>query len=304
MALQTISSGNYLVVVILIERKGNNFMFQTPIAYKFVFILAMMSQVDYYAPRLHLPVDVPIKGQDIQYLFVMTPTMSGSSRLVGGCIQVNYYSFTCDDRLDIMRKLERDGLQSFGIPVDFGESSKSVMERASRMKYVVNTNDVYRLATNWLVAFDIDVEALERVNPPCVNRFPTFKSLRGPVPSPLLTVEWRQPQLEGYDPTEVSVEISAVSGEVLKFTDSNGLFSKRKQPVVRDLDTLLAIPDQEFLKYSTLERSNLLVRFAGIHRFDMHCPDVDDPLLEPKTNAVAPAPPSPNTGTNKNKPRN
>jgi len=47
----------------------------------------------------------------------------------------------------------------------------------------------------------------------------------------------------------------------------------------------MAIPDEEFIKYSTLERSNLLFRFTGLHCTDLHCPGFDDPLSSETTGA-------------------
>jgi len=120
------------------------------------------------------------------------------------------------------------------------------------------------LATNWLTALDVDLVSLEKSNPPCVNRHPFFESERGPVPSPVLGVEWHNPTTPGYDSTEVAVEISAVSGDLIKLVDKSGDFGKRPA-MIRDVGRLLAISDEEFLKYSPLERSNLLVRFAGVH---------------------------------------
>lgn len=238
---------------------------QIPLAYKFVVITAMMSQVNYYAPRLHLPIDVPIKEQDIRSL-IAAPPPSHNGRY-GARLQVKNYSFTFTERSFSIFNLAEDGLQSFGIPtMKPRESSKDLLERASKMKYTVSTNDTYRMATNWLVALDIDLAKLEKVNPPCVNKYPIFHSDRGLVPSPLLIVEWKNTNAPGYDPTEVMVEISAVSGELLQLTDG-GFFSKREQPLIKDLDKLLAISDEEFLKYSLLERSNLVSRFSAIYYY-------------------------------------
>jgi len=257
-------------------------MLQTPLAYQYVVTLAMISQVNYYALRMHLPINVPVKEQDIRFLNASRPNNNRYSAR----IQVKNYSFTFSGESLSIYNLADDGLQSFGIPMELGESSRSGMERASRMRYIVSTNDVYRMATNWLVALDIDLEKLEAANPPCVNKYPIFHSERGLVPNPLLIVDWKNTNAPGYDPTEVTVEISAVSGELLKLTDSGSFGKRGEQPLIKDLNNLLAISDEQFLKYSTLERSNLVVRFTSLHCSDLHCPGVDDPI-SPETNAVS-----------------
>ena len=184
--------------------------------------------------------------------------------LPGGRLQVQNYSFTFHKESISLFQLADDGQQSFGIPNKNKESSKSILERASRMKYSVSTNMIYQMATNWLVAFDIDLNKLEKLNPPCVNKYPDFHSDRGLVPSPLLVVDWKNTNTFGYDHTEVSVEISAVSGDLLEIQVGMNSFTKRNKPMIKDLDKLLAIPDEEFLKFSEAERTNLFARFANL----------------------------------------
>lgn len=264
---------------------ARSYMSYMPIAYKFVSIMVMMSEVNYYSPRLHLPIDVPIRDQDIQFVLVYPPGM----HQFGGRFQVNSYSFTFFNRAHFIHKLDEFGNQSEGIAARRGESVASTLERASLMKFAVNTNNLYCMATNWLIALDVDVARLEKSNTPCVNKHPFFASKRGPVASPVLTVDWLDPKSYGYI-TEVSVDVSAVSGEILGLADGHGFFAKRQYPVITEFAQLASIPDDEFLKYSTMERSNLLVRFAGVHCSDMHCPDVDEPLLL-QSNAVSPVAP-------------
>jgi hypothetical protein len=240
-------------------------MLEIPLAYKFVVTAAMISQVNYYAPRLHLPIDVPVKENEIQFLNFNLPIDETNFHKSGGCIIVKNYEFTFNDRLDILCKLENDGLESLGIPMAPMESAGSGMERASRMKYSVSTNDIYNMATNWLVVLNINVEKLEKVNYPIVNECPLFHSDRGWVPNPLLLVDWKNTNSPGYDETAVQIQISAVSGELLKFSDGNGFFGKQSTPLIKDLGKLLDISDDKFLKYSDKERSNLVFRFAGVH---------------------------------------
>lgn len=237
-------------------------MLQVTLAYKYVVIAAMVSQINHYAPRMHLPIEVPVKEQDVRFLHVSTPIDLPSLQECGGRLQIKNYSFTfCNDWHNIYN-MDEHGYTSMGIPMGPKESANSGMERASRMKYVVSTNDVYRMATNWIVALDIDLKKMEAVYPPRIDQG-MFHSNRGLVPSPVITVEWKNQKI-GYDPAGVTVEISAVSGEFLKLRDGNGAFSKRKHPLIKDLKKLLAISDEEFLRYTEQERRKLVEQFAGV----------------------------------------
>ena len=71
--------------------------------------------------------------------------------------------------------------------------------------------------------------------------------------------------------------------------DNSGAFSKGDKPLIKDVDKLLAISDEEFSRYTFLQRSNLLVRFAGVHCSDLHCPGMGDPS-PPGTNVVSEMP--------------
>ncbi len=231
-------------------------MLTTPLAYKYVAIMAMMSQVNYHAPRMHLPIDVPVKEQDIRFLHVAPPVIVGNYADVGGRIQVKNYSFTFANDWRQIYNLDDFGKHSLGIPPqERNEPGNSIMERAALMKYTVNTNDAYRLATNWIAGLDVDIAKLEAIHRPVIDQ-ETFHSKRGLVPSPLMSVDWKMP---GNDPAGVRVEISAVSGDLLTLFDGNGPFHNPEhhspeQPFIKDLKNLLAISDEEFLKYNEQQR--------------------------------------------------
>ena len=84
---------------------------------------------------------------------------------------------------------------------------------------------------------------------------------KGEVPVPLFYVEWRTNRIND----AIDVMISGLTGELLNLRQEDDSYSKRPTSLIKDMDKLLAIPDEEFLKYSPLEKSNLVVRFAAIH---------------------------------------
>jgi len=79
----------------------------------------------------------------------------------------------------------------------------------------------------------------------------------------------------------IDIQISGATGELLKLRQEDDSYSKRPASLIKDMDKLLAIPDEEFLKMSPLEQNSLIVRFAAVHYPPL------DKLSSPATNAVS-----------------
>jgi hypothetical protein len=121
---------------------------------------------------------------------------------------------------------------------------------------------LYRIATNYLTALDIDLRSVSTTNRLIVEQ-PEFHSDRGLVPSPMMEVYWGDKRLRDPGKHGVAFKISAVSGQLLEMSVGNAAGCKGL-PLIRDFEELIAIPDEEFLRYSDIERSNLVVRFANL----------------------------------------
>ena len=262
-------------------------MLHIPLAYKFVMTAAMLGFINQYAPRLHLPLNTPIEQQKIQHIGVAPAASRPELTFYGGKIVVYNYSFGFSDLSFTLAKLEDDGMQSFGITMEYPrEPSNSLMERASRMKYTVNTNDLYAIGTNYLAAMDSDLAVLEKLHPPAVNKDPVFHSNRGLVPAPLLSVHWEQTHFVADDPGAVSYQISAVGGELLEL--HIGIESTCKGlPLLKEVDKLLAITDEEFLEMSDTERTNLLYRFGNTYLFPPPLSATNQIQINVSTNRIA-----------------
>ncbi len=273
-------------------------MLHTTLAYKYVMTMAMVAFVNHYAPRLNLPIDVPIKDRDIHKLGCTPPEYSTNGTVFLGGFQIGKYSFGFQDGFInrssgifkpyfVITELEDDGLASFGIPLLYPrESSVSVMQRASQMKYAVNTNDLYRMATNYLVALEINQKPFEKTRPLTLLST-VYHSPRGLVPSPIMAACWGESALRDPGSNGFAFLISSVTGELLEMNVGNASTCKGL-PLIKgeDLNKLLAISDDEFLKYSDLERSNCLVRFTGLHCSDLHCPGGIEAPSSQAANAV------------------
>ncbi len=258
-------------------------MLQTTLAYKYVLTSAILAFVNYYAPRLNLPFETPLKEGEIQHIGVSRPECDKAMTIYGGGLRVNNYSIGFNDGFYnskyaeftgrfAITKLEDDGMKSLGIPLlHLRESSSSLMERASRMPYTVATNDLYHIATNYLAALEIGVESFKKTNQFKISLEP-FHSDRGLVPNPFLDVYWGKtnPALDIRDSGAhgMGFEVSAVSGQLLEM--NVGMASGCKGlPLLKleEFPKLLAITDEEFLKMSDSERTNLLYRFGNNYLF-------------------------------------
>jgi hypothetical protein len=120
----------------------------------------------------------------------------------------------------------------------------------------MNTNDAYRIATNWLMAIDVDVQKLEKEHPATVEQMVP----RDLGPLPIFEVYWGE-----RGRSKVSVRIAGDTKDLLHLRQNDDSYSKRPFALIKDMDKLLAIPNEEFLKYSPMERSNLVARFAAVH---------------------------------------
>jgi hypothetical protein len=228
------------------------------LAYKYVALAVMLAEINYCGDRLHLKEGRPVKAED--HIKVMIDDPRGIIGFAGTVETRNYFfSFVHTGRLRYIHKMDDQGRQSFGI-YRGDESIVECMENLSQVNSIISSNDAYHIATNWLVSMDVDLEKLESEKPPTVEQ----QLLRSPkgkdIPVPLFMVRWGKDPIKG-----VNVMVSGVDGELLRLRLEDDFYSKRSEFLIKDMDKLLAIPDEEFLKYSDMERSNLVVRFAAVH---------------------------------------
>jgi hypothetical protein len=228
----------------------------TLLAYKFVAVAAMLAEINFCAPRLHLQEHLPVKYADIRVEKVFDPSILNFA----GRIDTENYSFCFvkSGRLRFITKLDAPGRQSMGI-YRGNESMPACIAQLSQMKSMISSNDAYRLATNWLVAMSVDVRKLEAKAPPQVEQQSLEAGNRGVIPVPLFYVKWG-----AYEDPAVDVMISGVTGELLNLRQENDAYSRRPALLIKNQDELLAIPDAEFLKYTEAQWQSLLARSLAV----------------------------------------
>jgi hypothetical protein len=234
-----------------------NKMLSLPLAYKYVALAVMVAEINFCASNLHLNQPLPISSENLKAVMIHDPRP-----LIGfnGRLDTENYSFSFvrSGKLRFITRLDAPGRQSLGI-YRGSQSRVDCIEQLSHMKSIISSNDAYHIATNWLVAMDVDLQKLEAEKSPEVEQQFLQSPGRGLVPVPLFYVRWG----EKVNPT-VDIMISGVTGELLNLRQEDDSYSKRPASLIKDMDKLLAIPDEEFLKMSSLEKSNLFVRFAAV----------------------------------------
>jgi hypothetical protein len=221
------------------------------LAYKYVGIAVLVAEANFNAERLNLPIERPIQESRLTFKLLAPPSVLADDGFEGG-IHVDHYAFNEGGRA-CYRYIAR--LDPFG-----GLSMAEENEMLSHHKSLVGTNGAYQLATNWLALIDVDVRELERTNRAEIRQR-WFWGSANPEPKvllPIFEVRWGE-----WDHAKVEVTVDGRTKQFIEIRQEDDSFSQRPRELVKDLDKLLAIPDEEFLKYSPTQRSNLVARFAA-----------------------------------------
>lgn len=245
------------------------------LAYKYVALAVMLAEVNFCSRNLNLSQQLPVTEKDIVAEIIHDPMkLTG----FGGRIDTDDYSFCFvgSSRLRFITKLDAPSRQSYGV-YRGQESVAELMDRMMGMKPIINTNDAYRLATNWLISIGVDLQKLESERPALVLQQFLESPGAGKIPIPLFYVRWGSKS----KPT-VDIMISGVSGQLLNLRQEDDSYSKRPISLIKDMDKLLAISDEDFLKMSLLEKNNLVARFAAVQY-----PPLENPV-QTRTNAAIP----------------
>jgi hypothetical protein len=245
-----------------------------PLAYKYVALAAMLAEINYCAARLHLPVEVPVRERDIRQEFIPSPSVIG----FGGRLDTEKYSFC----------FAMSGRLRFIVLLDDGRGTLSLreyQESLARKKSKISTQEAYRIATNWLCALDVDVKRLEKGHRPISTQQFTRSwesETNADLALPLFDVVWG----DRLHPL-IDIEISGVNGELMKLRQEDDSYSRRPAELITNMDKLLSISDQEFLKYTPEQRSNLVAQFAAVKYPPLVKPSPDTNNSNTGKNSVA-----------------
>ena len=244
-------------------------------AFKYVVTAAMLAEANFCAQNLKLPLGVPIRWEDLVHCHVDAPVLPGW----GGRLDLTNYSFGfgifCAGRLQYVHKLH-----TFG-PISYDERNRKLR----RQKSVLDKARAYRLATNWVAAMSVDVQALERDYPVEVWQEIDWGSHGQRGLLPLFHATWG-PE----DRPKVDVRIDGRDGSLLHVRLEDGSLSRRPPQLILQREELLAIPDSEFLAYTQAERDALVARHTTVI-YTNAPPSLPTLLAAPPTNSLPIQPP-------------
>jgi hypothetical protein len=214
----------------------------------------MLAEVNYFGPRLALPMRFPVVESDLRIAVVAPPDMLNFDNpptfdLVGRMATEQYsFSFSRHGQICSVTKLHPWGHMTIAERNDLLAAQKSA----------ITENDAYRIATNWLDATSVDVKKLDRSCSMTVEHEFRWRNHieNGPKDYlPLFQVKWGSP----LNP-KVVVEIDGRTKELLQMQLGDNSIVKRTGWSLppESHHWLSTISDADFLTFSVTQRSNLI----------------------------------------------
>ena len=237
------------------------------LAYQFVATSLMLLQVNSTSKEWNLPVDHTITQSDVRSGSHVGPA---NSKNFSGSILTDQYFFG----------FVMGHLANFYNRGTTPNSDREVRKRnfdLAKLPSLIDANEAYQLATNYVVKAGLNLPMLEekyRLNIVQWRYYPnnqTSDGLQTPskkaVMLPVYQVEWRGSLFRGNralpDRPVVSITISGSKKELWEYHVLDDSLFLTSPIQIDEPETLLAIEDGEFQKYSVLQQRNLVARFAS-----------------------------------------
>lgn len=255
--------------------------FALNLAYKFVATSLMLVQVNLFCEKVGLPLEHPIAATDVTSESHVGPPDTNN---FSGSIVTQQYAFGFGQG-----HLANFVKRGFTPETDAGVKARN--QELSKQASLIDSNDAHQMTTNWLASAGVDVAALESKYQRNISQWKFYPEVktdgqlrqieRNPVLLPVFQVEWRGALvLRGKRLRErpiVSVTVSGVTKELLEYHNLDDSLMLNPRVVINESQKLLSIPDDDFKKMDSLQRSNLISEFAVTFR-----ESADKPKQNPK----------------------
>lgn len=218
----------------------------------------MVSDANFFSSQTALPNGPTLSGTDVQAGSHVGPYMPKD---FGGSLLTEHYRFGFG-----WGHLATFSKRGF-MPQDSAKGVKGRNLELAQFTSLIDTNSAYVLATNWLSAIGVDVRAMEKKYRLNLNqwRYYTEGTIEGKTTMlPVFNVEWIGHILRTQTNREsvvVRVTIFGATKELVNYLVLDDSLFVRPRIAIKDAEKLLAIPDEEFRKYDSVQRSNLVVKF-------------------------------------------
>ena len=234
-------------------------------AYKYVALTMMLTNCNLFLQQTHLPLDHPIVFTNavLSKCNVNPPRLMG----FGGSLVTEKYFFG----------FGHDHLANFWqwqFRPNETQDIKTQHEQWSQMTSQIGTNEVGRLALLWLMNLGVDIATMERKHTCNISQRFFYRSGTGQLAEqskvkvmlPVYEISWGAIPLSSHPEYSLPAATMTVFGptsELVEYHLYDDALMLRPKLAVKDYEQLLAIPNEEFKKYSDLERSNLVMRFTA-----------------------------------------
>ncbi len=236
------------------------------LAYKFVAMLIMLTEVNRVADDLALDIARPVSVASISRTSTVSPPKL--VRFGGSIITDTYFFGFTEGRLRYIRRIGESSQLKNGITAHTPNSLES---------RPLGTNEAYLRAKTWLARLDMDLSALEASHiPKIVERRPvqvkdsltTLGEAAGNRLEAFIEITWGEIQVHPrrrYMVPAVTVSVSAVTGHLIQFrVEGDAKYWTRSLLQVHEIDKLLQISDQEFTQMSPEQRQGLFARHSHL----------------------------------------
>jgi hypothetical protein len=224
------------------------------LAYRYVSLAVLIAEANYIVGNLQLPQLPEVNETNLVGAYV-APEFFGSCT---GTLDTRSYSFGFSDSGEVRYVWKRATFDNIHI----AERNTLLFKQAP----VIDTNDAYHLASNWLSALHVDVHALETSNAAKILREFQWEDTThwhdagydGPKKFlPLFEIKWG-----GANHDEAMVEIDGRGPELLRLRVEDENLIERPGELLTNRIDLFVIGDKNFLNMSDEQRYGLIKQFG------------------------------------------
>jgi len=241
-------------------------MFTPNFAYRYLAIILMLHQANWFCEKLELPWNHEYTESDVRE---GSHTESPSTNDFGGSILTDEYFFGFDGG-----HIANFYKQGFRQQTDEGVKRQNV--ELSKLHSQIDTNKAWQLATNWLCKSGVDVSKIATNYTVKVDQWEYFPKYQptggfGPISKdavklPIYSVQWsgsflRKGRFRHTGPV-IQITVSGVTKELLEYHVYTDQVFTNSSIQITDLDKVLGISDDQFQNYNESQRSNLVFQCA------------------------------------------
>jgi hypothetical protein len=243
----------------------------------FVATSLMMNQANEMSKSLELPSTKAITTQDIKYeisyIAVDKKAPTNENNLLTGCIETDQYSFHF--RGGYFRGFHMKDISLLSTT----NISESYPAGISVLKDTLTTNDVYSTSTNILGKMNVNLERLNSDSKVKIYELNYPRTKERMAEMQVFTITWTKSVPKSRRSSEkmplnaATLTFDRKSGQLIKCdvanstTETNSPFSIPPPTRLINIQELLSVPNEEFLKMDATQKSNLLRRFLPPESF-------------------------------------